>query len=351
MIQHNKYYENGLLKESEDANNHITSYYYDKDNRLIKTINPENKAVSQTYDENGNIFTKTDGNNNTTTYVYNALNQLEKIIDPQKITTSYTYDNNGNKLTQTDGNNHTITFEYNVCNKLVKKIDNGGRTGNPGSYVYDNSKVESYKYNADGSLYSKVSRNGVTTFYTYDIHQRLINQVTSNISISYTYDKNGNQLTVSDSTGTTVRTYDELNRVTSKSVPDIGRTSFLYDIPDGKGGWYEKTTDPKGNISTKEFDRAGRLSAVFDGSDMKNSAQYEYYNDGSKKRIVYANGASEEYYYYNDNTTKSMTNKKPDGSVLESYNYSYDSANNLCVKTDSQGTTIYQYDELNRVKK
>jgi hypothetical protein len=33
----------------------------------------------------------------------------------------------------------------------------------------------------------------------------------------------GNQLTMTDSTGTTVTTYDEENRVTSKEIPYIGK--------------------------------------------------------------------------------------------------------------------------------
>jgi YD repeat-containing protein len=39
----------------------------------------------------------------------------------------------------------------------------------------------------------------------------------------HTYDANGNKLTVTDSTGTITRTYDELNRTITKDVSNIGR--------------------------------------------------------------------------------------------------------------------------------
>ena len=39
--------------------------------------------------------------------------------------------------------------------------------------------------------------------------------------------KNNNQITMTDATGTTARTYDALNRVLTKDVPSIGKTVFF----------------------------------------------------------------------------------------------------------------------------
>ena len=44
-------------------------------------------------------------------------------------------------------------------------------------------------------------------------------------------------LTVTDGTGTT-RTYDELNRVETKTVPNIGTTTYTYDVTDGLTAGY-----------------------------------------------------------------------------------------------------------------
>ncbi len=347
-IESLEYYDNGAQSKSYDALNNCTQYFYDKNKKLIKTIDPENHVTLTSYDALGNTASKTDGDNNVTRYFYDEFNNVVKVINANNETTSYTYDLNGNMLSQTDGRGNTSLYEYNVANKLIRRIDNGGRAGNDGSYSYDASKTESYIYYADGNLKSKTDRNGLVTNYNYDIHGRKLSMSVGSINISYTYDNNGNQLTISDSTGTTTRTYDELNRVISKTVPSIGKSNYAYDIITGmdQGTYEESSTDPLGNITLKVYDKNGRLSKVIaDG----NTTTYSYYDNGSLASVIYPNGSGEYYTYYNDNLLKTLTNKKSDGTVIDSYSYIYDGANNITSKTDIKGATGYSYDKLNRL--
>ncbi len=341
IIQKNEYYKNGLQSKSYDALNNLTQYLYDKNNKLVQTIDPENHTTSQAYDDTGNIYTRTDGRGKTTTYNYDLLNRLESVVNAKNETTSYTYDLNGNMLTQTDAKGHTTTFEYNAANKPVKRIDHGG-IGNP-------AKTESYTYYANGNLKTKTDRNGETTTYTYDSHGRMTSQAVGGQSISYTYDLNGNQLTMTDSTGTTVREYDGLNRAVTKTVPGIGISYYDYDIIDsvGEGEVAETTTDPKGNITTKVYDRAGRLKEV---RTENGTTTYTYYDNGAKQSVVYPDGSREVYTYYPDNTLHTLTNRKPDSAVIDTYSYTYDAANNQTTKVDARGTTSYTYDDLNRLE-
>jgi YD repeat-containing protein len=62
-------------------------------------------------------------------------------------------------------------------------------------------------------------------------------------SVSYTYDKNGNVLTVTDANGTITRFYDKLNRVTKYSNHQGNVLQYAYNevgnlvtltYPDGK---------------------------------------------------------------------------------------------------------------------
>ena len=258
---------------------------------------------------------------------------------------------NGNKLTQTDGKGNTTTYEYNAANKLKRKTDPGGRTGTTGNYTYNAAKTESYTYNANGSLAAKTDRNGKNTNYSYDIFGRLIGENAAGEQKSYTYDNNGNQLTMTDSTGTTTRTYDEENRVTSKTVPGIGISQYEYDIAitdniTGSGIVSEKTTDPKGNITEKTYDKVGRLATVT--TDGK-TTQYTYYPNGNRKSVIYPDGTSENYEYSKNNQVSLLQNKKADGSMLQSYSYTYDAAGNQTSKTEEKGTTDYKYDRLNRL--
>jgi YD repeat-containing protein len=57
----------------------------------------------------------------------------------------------------------------------------------------------------------------------------------------------------------------------------------------------------------------------------------------------------EQYTYYKNNLLKTLVNKNAVGTVLESYSYTYDLANNQISKSDSKGVTEYSYDVLNRL--
>lgn len=357
IMQKLAYYDNGLQSTSYDAlgvqylNNgdatHCTKFSYDKNGRLLSTTDVLNHTTSQTYDNVGNIKTKTDANNNTTIYNYDEYNKLISVTNPKNETTSYTYDLNGNKLTETDAKNNTTSFVYNVANKISNKIDAGGKNANLG---YDPNKTESYSYNPDGTLYQKIDRNGVVTTNLYDAHGRKLSQTTGDITISYNYDNNGNILSETDLTGTTIRTYDDLNRTTTKTVPDMGTSTYVYDIIPNNQGQYgytsECTIDPLGNTVIKTYDKEGRLKTVqVDGK----TTTYNYDINGNRQSVVYSDGSSETYTYYEDNTLKTLTNKKADGTIIDNYSYTYDATHNIISKTDSKGITNYKYDSLNRL--
>ncbi len=95
------------------------------------------------------------------------------------------------------------------------------------------------------------------------------------------------------------------------------------------------------------YDKAGRLSNVITGTD---TTTYTYYANGSRKSVEYPSGAKEEYTYYADGLIKTLTNKKADGTVIDSYSYTYDAAHNQTTKVDSKGTTSYTYDSLERLE-
>jgi RHS repeat-associated protein len=220
------------------------------------------------------------------------------------------------------------------------------------------SKTETYTYKADGNVNTEIDRNGITTSYVYDIHGRVIQQTTGSIVISYTYDNVGNRLTVTDRTGVTTRVYDDFGRVISKTVPNIGTSTYVYDINNGleSGFKADTVTDPKGNITTKVYDKANRLKYVKNGDIISSVyTTYNYNDNGTRNNVTYPGGASEVYTYYDNNLLKTLINKKSDGTNTDVYVYTYDAANNQISKHEiingvEKGTTNYTYDSLNRLE-
>ncbi len=340
-----EYYDNDIQHYSYDALNNKTEFTYDRDKRLLSTKDPEEHIVSQEYDEDDNIISKTDGAGNTLYYTYDYNNRLKSVWNLMGEISGYTYDINGNLLKQKDGRGNVITYEYNSANKAIKRIDNGG-AGNP-------AKTETYTYYPDGSLAVKTDRNGTKIIYDYDVHGLISSETTDSGEklVSFTYDGNGNQRTMTDKTGVTIRTFDELNRVTTKNVPDIGTITYTYDITDGMedGCTAERSKDPNNNITLKVYDKVGRLKEVT--ADGKTTT-YNYYDNSNRQSVVYPDGSKEEYTYYADGLVKALYNyKKAEDQYtkIDGYSYLYDGAHNLTNKTDNKGVTAYTYDELNRL--
>lgn len=115
--------------------------------------------------------------------------------------------------------------------------------------------------------------------------------------------------------------------------------------------------DPYGNITTKVYDKAGRLKNVIDGDASSGTlcATYEYNPNGSRRSLTYENGSKAEYTYWENGLLKKLVNMDSLETVIDEYNYEYDEAQNMENKTEiinnvNKGTTTYQYDELNRLK-
>ena len=346
------YNDNGLQVKSVDALGNETTFAYDSNNRLLSTTDPLNHTSGQTYNRAGQVASAYDGNGNTTTYEYDELGRLlytKQTVDGGEEVTSFTYDPYGNLLTQTNGEGHTTTFNYNVANLVTAKIDHEG------SGVAE--KTESYQYDGRGNIISKTDRNGVTLSYVYDVHNRMLQtKQGETVLIDQTYDANGNKLTMTDESGTTTRTYDSQNRVLTKTVPNIGTSTYQYDITTGvsEGEVAEKTTDPKQNVTTKTYDNNNRLSGV-KSAEQATAATYEYYANGAQKKLTNPDGSTAEFAYYADGTLQSLTNKTASGAVIDTYAYTYDAAKNQLTKTETvsgedRGTTAYTYDSVNRLK-
>ena len=116
----------------------------------------------------------------------------------------------------------------------------------------------------------------------------------------YTYDLNGNRVSMTDPTGITTYSYDVLNRLTSITNPSGQTTAFTYDTL----GRRTSMTHDNGVVTTYTYNVASQLLS-----------------------LVHQLGAT----------------------TINSFTYTYDDVGNRLSKTDNNGTSSYIYDSLNRL--
>jgi len=127
IIQKNVYDALSNLTQSRDPLGKLTSYAYDDLGRLLSVTDPLLHQTGYTYDGLGNQVFKTDAENVVTKYEYNANNRLTAVVDnyisgtPEdaqtNVRTEYTYDANGNLLSIKNARNQYTYFTYDALNR------------------------------------------------------------------------------------------------------------------------------------------------------------------------------------------------------------------------------------------
>ncbi|NJO16289.1 MAG: hypothetical protein HC877_11210 [Thioploca sp.] len=341
---------NGNRVEVIDRNGNETFYEYDERNRLVKTINALGQFMAQSYDNNDNRINATDKNGHTTTYAYDSQNRLIKTTDALANETTRLYDGVGNLLSEIDANGHTIAYQYDALDRRVKITDALG-------YVtlleYDSISgcpVCSGPTKGSSQVTKQTDANGKVTYFKYDTLNRLVKQIrkegdvadvidASDAVTSYSYDANGNRLTVTEpNANTTNFAYDGLNRqiVEINAAGDTKLTSY-----DGVGNVLT-TTAPNGNVTTNTYDVLDRVIQISDSVGLV--ASYSYDNEGNRLSETDGNGNGSTFEY--DVLYRLV---KVTDAMGEVTHYNYDPVGNRLTTTDREGNiTTEVYDNLNR---
>ena len=161
--------------------------------------------------------------------------------------------------------------------------------------------------------------------------------------MSFTYDDAGNRLTMTDGTGTTDFTYDNLNRPTFISDGAANVVGYGYDA----AGRRTSITYPgsTGTV-TYGYDDANRLTSVTDWLSMATSYTYDAANRLTSTTL--GNGLISDRTYDDSNRLLTLVNR--DGlTTISSYTYTLDNVGNRSQVVDTTGTTTYGYDGLYRL--
>ena len=278
---------------------------------------------------------------------YNARNLLVTRKEPGSII-RYTYDARGNLTGITNATGNQTVFTYNARNDLLSVRDPLGRItrftydaeGNRTSATDPLGNKTSFKYDADGNLLEVIDANGNSTKYSYNAEGRLVTVTDAKGQVTqYTYDELGDRTAIINAKqNTTALSHDSYHRLTSITDPLGFRTSYEYDA----AGNMESVTDA--NERTTEFThdtQSRRTSILYPGGQ---TVQFVYDENGNRQQMTDELGTT--LYRYDDaNRLTQVT--FPSGKKVT---YGYDAAGNMTSITYPDGKIVrYQYDSARRL--
>lgn len=341
------YNENGqVISEVSPRGNEVgktpseyeTKIKRDAQGRPEVVTDPLGKETKYKYDGNGNLEVLTNANGHATTYVYDAIDQRTEVKAANGNVSKTAYDSEGNVESKTDGNTHTTKYEHNLLNELTKTTD-------------PLKRETTRTYDAAGNLKELKDAKGRTTTYTYDAGDRLEKIDYSEAGtpdVTYKYGKDGEVTEMTDGTGTSKNTYDELDRLTESKNGNAEVVKYEHDL----GDEITKITYPNEKAVTRKFDTAGRLESAKDW--LGNETKFAYNRDSMPATTTFpATSEDKDEYAYDRAGRLEKTTMKKGAATLASLTYARTSAGQIesATQTGLPGAEkpTYGYDEKERM--
>lgn len=334
-------------------------------NLLAQRIDPLENTTRFEYDNELNVRTIIDARSNATTMIWDASGNLLTRTAPPPLSylQEWTYNARNDPLTYKDGRGNVTNHEYDPAGNLtlVRRPDADG-PGPLGRPVWLLGRDPA----GTGLLSSITDPRGKKTDFMYEggnlkeIKTQLGNRTT------LCYDGSGRTIGLVDPRGTQscalpndyrwTYTYNEHDQLRAQADPLGNVTDLGYD----PAGNLSSRTDAKLHVTSWGYDDANRLKTVTapdpDGAGQLAAPVTEYGYDevGNLKTRKDAN-LNQTLYEYDDanrlaKTTAPMTRVwtygyDPNGNVREVVD-----ANGNSTLASGDGTSIYGYDELNRLR-
>lgn len=327
----------GRMQSSTDSNGKFVQYSYYDDGRRTKTIYPEGSVVSYAYDKAGRLATITNGGGKTYAFAYDQLGRRSSLSFPNGAKVTYSYDTAGRltNLAHKSSSGTTIaSFNYTLDkagNRLTKATPYAAT-----SYQYD------AVYRLTQALSSSPGYSGTTTgkgggipnavqqqkeFFSYDpVGNRLASDKTTTYLYnqgnqlilnggSYLYDKNGNLIQKTTSTGITTYVWDYENRLIGVTTPVI-KAEYAYD-PLGRR--IQKKVTEVGTTTTSNYFYDGQnIILEYDGSG---SIANKYVHGPNIDEPLAITTGKETYFYHADGLGSVVALTDQSGRIEQSYEY------------------------------
>lgn len=294
------------------------------------------------------------------TATYNTLGNITSRTDPKGRTTQYNYDTNNIDLLTvqqlTAPSTYTTIATYGSYNTPPTQPQHV-----PYTYTGPDGQTWNYTYTTAGQLKTVTDPNSNVTTYNYDTSGRLSTIVDANSTtiLTLTYDSADRVQTRTDSEGYTLTyDYDDIDRITQITYPDGTTDQYDYDFQSGPYSGtpsleLRKYTDRLGRVTTYGYDADRRLTSVTEPttSSTTRTTNYDYYEDGTLKDIIDANGNDTHWDIDIESRPTAKTYQYGTGSAqTETYTWESHGGARLSSITDALGQVkTFSYDTDDRI--
>lgn len=347
----------------------ITRNIYDAADQVLKVQKAYGSPLQQDYQSysytlNGKPSSVIDANGNKATYGYDGFDRLVLWAFPSTTvpgaasTTDverYGYDANGNRNSLVKRDGRTIAYSYDALNRSISKtfVSGGACVSGNACTTPPSGAVRNvyYSYDLRGlQTYARFdSTSGVDNIFNeYDGLGRLaastINMVGTSRRTSYTYDADGNKVSLKHPNGTQfVYGFDGLDRVTTATI--FGGSQFLSIAYDAQGR--RQSTTRGASQTSYTYDPVSRPQTetqTFASGTLNTIATFGY-NQASQ--ITSQTRTNDAYAFagYTVASNSYAANGLNQYTSVGAGSLGYDSNGNLA----SNGTTSFTYDVENRL--
>ncbi|WP_082036819.1 RHS repeat-associated core domain-containing protein [Pseudomonas rhodesiae] len=333
-IRRYRYDDLGREVAREDEHGALTQYQWDAVGRLTRLTLPGGATREYSYNPYGKITAERDELGHVTRYDYaDGLHLISRRLNADGTQVQYRYDNARLLLTEIENEvGETYRLDYHPNGLIQQEI---GFDGQRTAYVYDlnGNLQEKTEYGDDGSQ--------LVTRYERDHAGRLVRKILPDDSVvEYTYDRQGNLLSVDDGHWALAYEYDRQNRLTAEHQ-GWGTLRYGYDAC----GQLKHLRLPDNNRVAFNRDKGGHLATVeLNGKTLTS----HLFNAGLEHQRQ--QGQLLSHYHYDDQQRLHAHAVTHQTHPVYQRQYDYDRAGNLTRLLDTRKSEHhYRYDPLQRL--